>query len=225
MFRAKSAEESNGRAPNGNLTGLERAKLERAHQPPAPQPVAASAPPPPPSVAPAPPKATVPPPPRVEMRPVIRPPVSAPVQAVNTNAQLIVGSGVTLKGDILNCDLLKVEGNIEGDVKARRLVVAASGTLVGTAEIDDAEIEGRFDGTLSAVGLLVVRSTGRASGKFAYADIEIERGGQIAGDIQVGKNGQPRAINPKRSAPEQVRSEVSNSGDATMRSTLWPQGQ
>jgi len=111
-----------------------------------------------------------------------------PNNAQATGAQLAVGAGVTLKGN-MQCDLLRVEGNIEGDVKARKLVIASGGTLVGTADIDDAEIEGHFEGTLAVASLLVVRSTGKLAGKFQYGEIEIERGGVVSGEVQLNANG------------------------------------
>ncbi|GAA0571678.1 hypothetical protein GCM10008942_20470 [Rhizomicrobium electricum] len=97
---------------------------------------------------------------------------------------LVAGAGVTLKGN-MQCDMLRVEGSIEGDVKARKLVISSGGTLMGTAEIEDAEIEGIFEGTLIVSGHLVVRSTGRLAGKFQYGEIEIERGGAVTGEVQL----------------------------------------
>jgi cytoskeletal protein CcmA (bactofilin family) len=113
-------------------------------------------------------------------KPVVRPPATA---AAAQPAMLVAGPGVILKGS-MQCDVLRVEGNIEGDVKARKLMILAGGTLVGTAEIEDAEIEGHFEGTLTVANHLIVRSSGRLTGKFQYGEIEIERGGAISGEIQ-----------------------------------------
>jgi cytoskeletal protein CcmA (bactofilin family) len=115
---------------------------------------------------------------------------------------MIAGAGVTVKGD-MQCDMLRVEGNIEGNVKARKLEISAGGALLGTADIEDAEIEGRFEGTLSVAGLLIVRSTGRVSGKFHYGNIEIERGGTISGEVQAhGSEPLNHAANTVASAPK-----------------------
>ena len=65
------------------------------------------------------------------------------------------------------------------------LQVRESGMFEGTVEIDVAEIKGRFDGDLLVRGRLIVRRTGRVTGHIRYAELEIERGGQIAGDVQV----------------------------------------
>jgi cytoskeletal protein CcmA (bactofilin family) len=125
--------------------------------------------------------------------------------AAAANALLTVGVGVTLKGS-MQCDLLRVEGNVEGDVRARKLVLVTGGTLVGTVEVHDAEIEGHFEGILVATGTMVVRSAGRLSGKFQYGEIEIERGGVLAGEI-MAHNGAAPVIQglPDRPVPPRPR--------------------
>jgi hypothetical protein len=49
--------------------------------------------------------------------------------------------------------------------------------------IDDAEIEGAFEGTLQVRGRLFLRNKGRIRGVFSYGQLEIERGGTVEGKI------------------------------------------
>ena len=55
----------------------------------------------------------------------------------------------------------------------------------GLAEIDVAEISGRFEGDLTARELLLVRSTGKITGTIRFGRLEIERGGEITGNVSV----------------------------------------
>jgi cytoskeletal protein CcmA (bactofilin family) len=55
-----------------------------------------------------------------------------------------------------------------------------------TATIDEIEVRGRFEGNLVVRKRLFIRATGRVSGTIRYGQLEIERGGQISGDIQSG---------------------------------------
>ena len=48
-----------------------------------------------------------------------------------------------------------------------------------------ADISGKFEGELTATDKLIIRTSGRVSGKIRYNAIEIEPGGEISGDIQV----------------------------------------
>lgn len=101
------------------------------------------------------------------------------------DGDLVTCAGVKLKGTISSCNVLTVEGEIDATVQARQLVVMNGGALVGKAEVEEADIGGRFEGTLHASGKLVVRRTGRVIGQITYGQIEVEPGGELRGNISV----------------------------------------
>lgn len=98
--------------------------------------------------------------------------------------RLIVGRNIQLKGEIGACDTLVVEGRVEASMKSRIIQTAESGVFIGEAEVETAEIRGRFEGKLTANKQLVVHSTGRVIGTVRYGSIIIEEGGRIGGDIE-----------------------------------------
>jgi len=100
--------------------------------------------------------------------------------------KLIVGREIVLSGQITSCERLIVEGRVEASLSESRFVdIAESGVFKGMAEIENAEIAGTFEGTLNVREKLWIRSTGKVSGTVRYGRIEIEEGGQIAGEVQV----------------------------------------
>ena len=100
--------------------------------------------------------------------------------------KLVVGREITLAGEITDCDVLVVEGTVRASLQdSRRFEIAETGVFEGKVEIDLAEIKGRFEGELTARGRLLIRRTGQVIGRIRYAELEIERGGQISGDVQV----------------------------------------
>jgi cytoskeletal protein CcmA (bactofilin family) len=100
--------------------------------------------------------------------------------------RLLVGREIALSGQISACDKLVVEGRVEANMsECREIEVAESGTFKGEAEIDIAEIAGTFDGSITARELLIIRSTGRVSGTVRVGRLEVERGGEIDGNIQM----------------------------------------
>lgn len=108
---------------------------------------------------------------------------------VNDTKKLIVGREIELNGKITSCDLLIVEGKVEAALSDTRAVeIADTGIFKGTAEIEEAEISGRFDGTLSVRGRLLIRATGRVTGEVRYGQLEIECGGELSGQISVVGN-------------------------------------
>jgi cytoskeletal protein CcmA (bactofilin family) len=103
----------------------------------------------------------------------------------NDARKLIVGREITLSGEINSCDRLIIEGSVEANLaNCRDVDIAESGLFKGSASIEDAEIRGRFEGSLTVRKRLLIKATGRVSGTIRYGQIEIECGGQISGDIQ-----------------------------------------
>ena len=104
--------------------------------------------------------------------------------ALPEDNRLLVGRNIHLKGEIGACDTLVVEGRVEASMKSRIIQTAESGVFIGEAEVETAEIRGRFEGKLTAIKRLVVHATGRVAGTVRYGSIIIEEGGRIGGDIQ-----------------------------------------
>lgn len=99
--------------------------------------------------------------------------------------RLTVGREISLSGEIEACETLVVEGRVEASLSACQTIeITAGGLFKGIAEVEDARISGNFEGSLTVRNRLIVHATGRISGAIRYREIEIQRGGQVAGDIQ-----------------------------------------
>ena len=99
--------------------------------------------------------------------------------------KLIVGREIRLSGEITSCDKLVVEGQVEASLSDARVIeVAPTGYFKGDAQVDEADISGRYEGELTAKDKLIVRSSGRVSGSIRYGRIVIESGGEISGDMR-----------------------------------------
>ena len=100
--------------------------------------------------------------------------------------KLLIGRDIVLSGEISACEKLVVEGFVETNISAcREIEITETGTFKGEAEIDIAEISGAFEGDICAQNLLIVRSTGRITGKIRVRQLEVERGGEISGEIEI----------------------------------------
>jgi len=111
--------------------------------------------------------------------------------------KLIVGREITLSGEITSCDKLIIEGSVEANLNnCRDVDIAESGLFKGSASIEEAEIRGRFEGSLVVRKRLLIKASGRVSGTIRYGQIEIECGGQISGDVQAqpSSEGPPEII-------------------------------
>jgi cytoskeletal protein CcmA (bactofilin family) len=105
--------------------------------------------------------------------------------SVDEGKKLTVGRDISLSGEITSCDKLVVEGTVEAAMSSRVIEISESGVFRGNATVETADIAGRFEGTLTVTDRVSVRATGRVHGTLRYAQIEIEAGGQVAGDVDL----------------------------------------
>ena len=99
--------------------------------------------------------------------------------------RLVIGREIQLSGEITACEKLVVEGSVQVTLSNAEVIeVTPSGHFVGTAEVNEAYISGRYDGDLLAREKLIVRDGGHVKGKVRYGRIVIESGGEVSGDMQ-----------------------------------------
>ena len=104
-----------------------------------------------PSAPPAPPMPSAPP------RPVAP---AAPRRDPSERRTLVVGRGISVQGTVQDAERLVVEGTVEASmIHATELSISPGGVFKGEVEVEDAEIAGTIDGTLTARGQLIIRST------------------------------------------------------------------
>lgn len=106
----------------------------------------------------------------------------------NDSKKLIVGRDIALSGEINACEKLVVQGRVEANMTdCSEIEVTETGTFKGEAEVDVAEIDGAFEGSLIARELLLIRANGHVTGTIRFGRLEVERGGELMGDVQVYK--------------------------------------
>ena len=99
---------------------------------------------------------------------------------------LVVGRGISVQGTVQDAERLVVEGTVEASmIHATELVIALGGMFRGEVEVEDSEISGTLDGTLTARGNLVVRASGKVLGTARCRRLQVEDGGQITGRIEM----------------------------------------
>jgi cytoskeletal protein CcmA (bactofilin family) len=111
------------------------------------------------------------------------PPAEQPKVETNIR-EMLVGREVTLSGKIGACDRLMVEGSVEATLlNCGALEIGGPGMFKGTATVENAEISGRFEGTLTVRKRLLIQESGRVSGEVRYGQLEVQLGGRLSGDI------------------------------------------
>ncbi|MBR0674541.1 polymer-forming cytoskeletal protein [Roseomonas soli] len=126
----------------------------------------------------------------------------APARAeVSDRRTLVVGKGISLQGTVTEAERLIIEGTMESQLlQAQELVISHSGVFKGEVQVEDAEIAGVFDGTLTANGSLTIRATGRVIGTARSRRLSVEDGGQLSGKMEMITEA-PSATTAPRLAP------------------------
>lgn len=82
-----------------------------------------------------------------------------------------------LKGDIISESDIRIDGELEGSVKTKgKLVIGKTGYVSGKAESVNADIEGKFNGTLKVDEVLSLKATAFIEGEVVIGKLAVEPG-------------------------------------------------
>jgi len=115
-----------------------------------------------------------------------RPTVPGAAKPAAERRTLVVGRGISVQGVVQDAERLVVEGTVEATmIHATELAITQGGMFRGEVEVEEAEVAGTIDGTLTARGNLIVRATGKVLGTARCRRLQVEDGGQITGRIEM----------------------------------------
>lgn len=100
----------------------------------------------------------------------------------------IIGPGMRIQGDCDTEGAIRIEGVVQGNIRAgKAVVVGKDGRVEGDIFTQDAVISGTVKGTLRAESRLEVQSTSQITGEVLAERMQLEEGAILNGTIQVGK--------------------------------------
>jgi len=95
-------------------------------------------------------------------------------------APSILSSDLKIEGDIVSDGELHISGAVKGDVVARKLTLAAGGSITGTVEVDVAVIAGNVAGRLTATSVTLA-GTAHVVADITHVSLLIEQGAVFEG--------------------------------------------
>lgn len=123
--------------------------------------------------------------------------IASAIRGAETAISLI-GPGMRIVGDVVTDGSVRVEGSIQGTLRAARQVqVGKSGEVVGDVLAEEAIIGGRIRGTLAAPGRILLQATCDVEGEVhaTSGHFILEEGGRFSGQIRMNAAGEePRAL-------------------------------
>ena len=108
---------------------------------------------------------------------------------LNDNGRSFVGETLQLEGDLRSAGSLDVAGLIKGNVFVTDIVVAETGSVRGSIEATNIEINGHIEGKISADVIIIGRSAIIKGDIFFKNTLKTEEGADIDGYIKRISNG------------------------------------
>ena len=108
--------------------------------------------------------------------------------AINPQVINLIATGTKITGDLLSDGDIRIDGELLGNLETKgRLVIGASGRLVGEIVCKSCEIAGTHKGKLFITELLSLKATSRVSGEIITGKLSIEPGAYFAGTCSMGE--------------------------------------
>lgn len=125
---------------------------------------------------------------------------SAPNNGGGEGSLSMIAAGMKVTGDIDTDGVVKIEGKVEGSVRAgRQVLVGRQGEVTGDITTREAVIGGKVEGTITASERVEVQGTSTVVGDISTKSIAVVEGGKINGSIRISDN----AVAQSRSADGQ----------------------
>ena len=82
-----------------------------------------------------------------------------PTKKIKENSSLIIGEGATIKGEIVEENEITVQGNVDGDIQCKDLIIGKTGSIKGKIKADTLYVEGSIEGEIHVKELLKLMSS------------------------------------------------------------------
>lgn len=95
---------------------------------------------------------------------------------------------MVVTGDCETEGTVRIEGRVEGDVRAgKAVVVGKDGEVKGQIVTQDAVLAGRVEGAVHAASRLEVQATARIDGEVRARRMQLEEGAELNGPLVMGE--------------------------------------
>ena len=110
--------------------------------------------------------------------------VLEPIKSINHTSSIVIGEGAKIKGEIKEENEITIQGNVDGDIECKDLIVGKTGSVKGKIKADTLYVEGSIEGEINVRELLKLMSSSYISGKISYGSVQINEGGKLIGELE-----------------------------------------
>ncbi len=116
----------------------------------------------------------------------------------------IVATDLTVTGELKTEGVVKIDGVVEGNIRAgRQVLVSKGGVVKGDVYTKEAIVGGRVAGSIQATERVEVQATATVQGDIVTQRILVHEGGEVNGSVRMGD---PAAADSPSKAPQSLES-------------------
>ncbi len=101
--------------------------------------------------------------------------------------ETIIGAGTFFSGELSSKGTVRIDGALEGRIRADWIIVGDSGTVVGNIICRGMIVGGKIEGTVHAAELVDIKASGGLLGEIHAARLAVSEGGTIEGHSYMNK--------------------------------------
>jgi cytoskeletal protein CcmA (bactofilin family) len=109
-----------------------------------------------------------------------RPNVAPGMRPSSADASSVIGTDLTVLGNLQSKGEIQVEGTVQGDIQAGRVIVGQSARITGGIVADDVVVQGTVMGSVRG-NRVTLQSTSKVEGDVFHQSLAIEQGAFFEG--------------------------------------------
>jgi cytoskeletal protein CcmA (bactofilin family) len=127
-----------------------------------------------------------------------RMPINKPERMESGDAAIsLIAPGLKIVGDCETEGTIRVEGHVEGTIRAgKSVVVGRSGEVIGDIVTQDAVISGRVSGNITADSRLELQATCDIQGELRSRRVQLDEGARFNGQVHMEDAAGSRTVKP-----------------------------
>ncbi len=124
-------------------------------------------------------------------------PAPRPLSAGSNAGISVIGADLSINGNLQSTGEVQIEGNIEGNLQASRIVVGQNAKINGNLVADDVVVQGSVNGSIRG-NRVTLQSSSKVDGDIVHQSLAIEQGAFFEGKSRRTEN--PTEVKPANGA-------------------------
>jgi cytoskeletal protein CcmA (bactofilin family) len=117
--------------------------------------------------------------------------------AVRTSSEAsLISAALKITGQLESAEDIQIEGQVEGDIRARKVSIGTKAIVKGTIYADDVDVAGTVTGKIEAKSVVLAK-TAHVSGDILHEVLQVDKGAFLDGNCRPHhseRGAQPHAV-------------------------------